>query len=341
MKIFRIKELRQLQLYMLLVALAGLLLLLIIPSSIAVVVMLTLAQMLLVTFFTASRYQRIENLSAYLSKIACGDYSVDIRDNKEGELSILKNEIYKVTVMLREQAEQSNRDRQYHADWVADVSHQLRTPLTSMFVMVDLLKDRETSNEQKIMFVGAIHSQLDRLNWLVSSLLKFSKLDSKTVLFKKETISTHALIAKAIKPLLIPIELRNQTVTVSGNQNETLRCDIQWTCEALVNILKNCMEHTPQGGKITVEFSENPLFTQVKISDDGEGIHKDDLLKIWDRFFKGKNAVEGSVGIGLAMAKAILQNQNGDIEATSQEGEGTSFFIRMFKSSGQYDKSVT
>ncbi|ABS42620.1 sensor histidine kinase [Clostridium botulinum] len=281
--------------------------------------------------FIKREYEEIENLSGYLRRISNGEYSLDIRDNAEGELSILKNEIYKVTLMLSKQGELLKKEKVQLAKAISDISHQLKTPLTSMMVMADLLSDNNLNEEKRIEFTKNIEMQLDRMQWLLTSLLKISKIDAGTVNFKKDKVVVSTLIEKAIKPLLIPVEIKEQTLNIKGDSSVNFTGDLNWTIEALINIIKNCIEHTQEGGTISISFDENPLFTEIKISDNGNGIPKEDLPYIFKRFYKGKNASEESIGIGLAMAKSIITSQNGDINVTSRKNEGTCFNIKFYK----------
>ncbi len=281
--------------------------------------------------FIKREYRELEKLSGYLRRICNGEYSLDIRDNEEGELSILKNEIYKVTLMLSKQGELLKKEKIQLADAISDISHQLKTPLTSMRVMSDLLSDNDLEAEKRIEFTNNIEMQLDRMQWLLTSLLKLSKIDAGTVSFKKDRVAVSELIRKSTEPLLIPIEIKNQTLVIEGGSNVSFIGDLYWTTEALINIIKNCIEHTGEDGRISIFFDENPLFTEIKISDNGRGIEKEDLPYIFKRFYKGKNAVEDSVGIGLAMAKTIVTSQNGDINVSSRKNEGTCFIIKFYK----------
>ncbi len=282
--------------------------------------------------FIKREYEEIEKLSGYLRCISNGEYSLDIRDNAEGgELSILKNEIYKVTLMLSKQGELLRKEKVQLAKAISDISHQLNTPLTSMMVMADLLSDNNLNDEKRIEFTKNIEMQLDRMRWLLTSLLKISKIDAGTVNFKKDKVVVSTLIEKAIKPLLIPVEIKEQTLNIKGDSSVNFTGDLNWTIEALINIIKNCIEHTQEGGTISISFDENPLFTEIKIWDNGNGIPKEDLPYIFKRFYKGKNASEESIGIGLAMAKSIIISQNGDINVTSRKNEGTCFNIKFYK----------
>lgn len=281
--------------------------------------------------FTRWRYRELDELSRYLRQIAGGDHHLDVRDNDEGELSILKNEIYKVTRMLAEQGELLNRDKAKLTEAISDISHQLKTPLTSMTIMVDLLRDKHLSDDDRIKFTRNLHVQLERMEWLVSSLLKLSKIDAGTIQFKREKVPIKPLVEKAIEPLLIPMDIKMQRIHINGSGQVTFTGDFNWTSEALINILKNCVEHTPEGGEITISFSENALFTEITISDNGKGIPKEDLPYIFQRFYKGRTASDDSVGIGLAMASNIIKSQQGDIEVKSESGVGTTFSIKFYK----------
>ncbi|MFC6463448.1 sensor histidine kinase [Marinilactibacillus sp. GCM10026970] len=282
-------------------------------------------------YFNRQRYKEIETLSGYLRTISNGQYSLDIRDNEEGELSILKNEIYKVTLMLSKQSDYLSQDKKRLADALSDISHQLKTPLTSMLVMIDLLSQQNLTEEKRMEFTGNIEKQLERMDWLLSSLLKLSKIDAGTAIFKKENVVVEDLIREALAPLRIPIELKNQELLITGGKEVTFLGDQQWTSEALINILKNCIEHTPEEGRIGIYYKENPLYTEMLIEDTGNGISKEDLPNVFKRFYRGKNASENSIGIGLAMAHTIVESQQGSLDVKSEEGKGTQFTIRFHK----------
>ena len=302
-------------------------------SSVATVFVFILSMLLIGTslLFTRWRYREIAKLSVYLREISNGNDSLDVRDNQEGELSILKNEMYKVTLMLSEQRSLLQRDKIHLTDAISDISHQLKTPLTSMTVMADLLSAPDLPPAKRTEFTHHIRIQLERIDWLVSSLLKLSKMDAKTISFKHDRIPMKKLIQKALEPVLIPMDIKGQTVSVTGDDDVSFVGDFNWTAEALINILKNGVEHTPEGGAITIMFSDNALFTEIVIADNGNGIPKEDLPYIFRRFYKGKNASEGSIGIGLAMAHSIIASQNGVIDVTSDSETGTQFRIKLYK----------
>lgn len=277
------------------------------------------------------KYRQLARLADYLSRISAGEYDLDVRDNAEGELSILKSEIYKVTTKLADYNELLKKEKLQLADAMSDISHQLKTPLTSMLMMADFLRDGNLPPEKREEFTARLSAQLERIQWLVSSLLKLSKLDVGTVEMKREPVSLRALAEKAAEPLRIPAELKEQTLALEGPDDASFFGDFGWTAEALLNVMKNCVEHTPSGGEVRVEWSDNPLYAEIRVRDTGEGIDKADLPHIFTRFYRGKNAGEDSVGIGLAMAKSILTQQGGEITAASEPGQGTLFRIRMYK----------
>jgi signal transduction histidine kinase len=281
------------------------------------------------------RYQRavsaqVAGLSAYLRRIDAGDYALDLRDNGESSFSLLKNDLYKITVRLREQAELLQKDKTALSNLITDISHQIKTPLTSMGVLADLLAE-DPPEEDRRAFVERLSAQLGRIQWLVAALLKLARLDAGTTAFKSEPVDMRRLIERALEPLQIPLEIKNQGLEVHGDDGASFTGDFNWSAEALTNVVKNCVEHTPEGGKIEISYGANALYAEIIVSDDGEGIASHDLPNVFNRFYRGANAGESSVGIGLALAKAIFNAQGGDIAVRSQRGVGTSFDIRVFR----------
>ncbi|MFD0589332.1 sensor histidine kinase [Paenibacillus sp. GCM10027627] len=301
------------------------------PAAAALVLILSTLLIGSSLLFSKWRYRELEKLSHYLREISNGNDTLDVRDNQEGELSILKNNIYKVTLMLSEHRSLLQRDKIQLTDAISDISHQLKTPLTSMTVMADLLRNPTLPPAKRTEFTHHIRIQLERIDWLVSSLLKLSKIDAKTVPFKQEKVSVKKLVQKALEPVMIPMDIKEQTVSITGDDNASFLGDFNWTAEAVINILKNGVEHTPEGGAIAIAFSENALFTEMIIADKGTGIPKEDLPYIFKRFYKGKNAGEGSIGIGLALAHSIIASQNGVVDVTSDGEKGTEFRIKFYK----------
>lgn len=291
--------------------------------------LLGLALLLCASGFAHLQYRRIRRLSNCLERICAGDFSLDVRENDEGELSILQNDIHKVTRILNEQNQQLSQEKTWLADSISDISHQLKTPLTSMMMMADLLQSPDLPPEKRREFSRSLHAQLDRLEWLVASLLKLARLDAGAVLFHPEEHEAREVLEKACAPLSIPAELRGLTLVLDAPEGLRISCDFNWTAEALLNVVKNCVEHTPEGGTVTVSARRNPLYTLFTVTDTGEGIVREDQPHLFERFYRGKNASPDSAGIGLAMARSILRAQGGDISVKSAPGQGATFSLKI------------
>jgi signal transduction histidine kinase len=300
------------------------------PAGLALVGLACAGFALLLAEYRRSISAQVAALSAYLRQIEAGDYAIDVRDNGEGSFSLLKNDLYKVTVRLREQAELLRKDKTALSNLITDISHQIKTPLTSMGVLADLLAE-DPPEEDRRAFFERLRVQLGRIQWLVAALLKLARLDAGTAAFKSEPVYVRRLIERALEPLQIPLEIKKQRLEVHGDDGASFIGDLNWSAEALTNVVKNCAEHTPEGGKIEISYGANALYAEIIVSDDGEGIASRDLPNIFNRFYRGENAGESSVGIGLALAKAIFNAQRGDIAVRSQRGVGTSFDIRVFR----------
>lgn len=280
---------------------------------------------------TLWRHRQLDKLVEYLRRITAGEYALDVRDHSEGELSLLKSEIYKVTVLLSEANDQLQKEKLQLADSMADISHQLKTPLTSMLMMTDLLRDETLPAEKREEFTRHIRIQLERIQWLVSSLLKMSRLDAGVVTMHREEVPVGDLVREAAAPLLIPMELKEQQLCLEGDEASRFACDRRWTVEALLNIIKNCVEHTPAGGRLTIRWRSNLLYTTLEIADNGPGIDAQDLPHIFTRFYRGRHAEDSAAGagIGLAMAKSILSRQDAQVSAANQPGGGACFTVRF------------
>ncbi len=295
----------------------------------AAILLTGLVLMAVFIFYTRKRYKKIVDLNDYLVRVLAENDNDEILDQEEGELSILKTNIYKTTSTLKFQKELLSDDKKNLAAAIADISHQLKTPLTSMMVMNDLLVDEQDENK-RTEFLQTQSSQLNRMNWLIQTLLKLSKLDAGTIVLKKEDVSSAELIDEAVKPFGIQFDLRNIKFK-SDISDLIIRCDKNWTVEAIQNIIKNCIEHMDDGGELSVTMVDTNIFTQLTIRDTGCGIAAEDIPHIFERFYKGKNAGKDSVGIGLALSKSIIEGEQGEINVESTEGVGTKFIIKFYK----------
>lgn len=293
------------------------------------VLVLCLVFIMLFLFTNYRRYQRLSQLSAELDRILHGNENIEFERYSEGELSILQSEIYKMTVTLREQSQKLREDKVFLADSIADISHQIRTPLTSMNITLSLLSEPDLSEERRQELIRELYGLLSGIDRLINMLLKISRLDAGAVQFKNESISMKELIQTAVKPLLVPLELKGQSFETAAEGE--FHGDIAWTSEAIGNIVKNCVEHTPEGGRIAVSATENTLYSEIVISDNGNGIDKEDLPNIFKRFYKGKSSGADSFGIGLALAKMIVTGQNGVVKAENAAQGGAMFTVRFYK----------
>ncbi|MCC8168177.1 MAG: HAMP domain-containing histidine kinase [Clostridiales bacterium] len=331
---------------------------------------------------TLHRYRRIEQLAASVDELLHSNRPVSFAHYREGELSVLENEISKMTGRLLEQADQLQRDKKYLSDAMADISHQLRSPLTSSQLILSLIKDTDRQefqgDSEAELFVrehprssgmaenadaeSALHHRqfmeepesgkqgetgsndilrrrqllmelerlLSHMGWLIESMLKMSKMDAGTAYMKSEPVYIKELLQKSLEPLMVPMELRGISYVQEGVTEEAFFIgDSAWFGEAILNVVKNCMEHTPDGGCITISCEDTPLYLKLVIEDDGEGFDAEDLPHIFERFYKGKNAGSQSVGIGLALSRMIIAQMNGSIKAENRPQGGARFTMKV------------
>lgn len=297
--------------------------------SIGVSVILLL---IIVNIYYHSRNQKIQEIIKYIEAINNKNYDLKIAENTEDDLSNFRNELYKIAIMLKEQASQSINDKKALQTSLEDISHQLKTPLTSISIMLNNIRENPNMDEHtRQEFIYEISRQINWINWLVISLLKLSKLDSNTAVFVQKEIKVEDLINNVVKNLAIPIDIKQQNVIVNGSSDVMFVGDYNWQLEALTNIVKNCIEHTVENKNIYINWEENNFYTKIAIKDEGVGIDKKDVKHIFERFYKGKNSSENSVGIGLALAKSIIEKDNGYIICASELGRGTTFEIKYMK----------
>ena len=322
--------------------------------SSAVIVVLVLAIIVIWLVSRIIQKRKIDGITKYIREINNKNYELKIKENAEDELSNLRNELYKITLMLKEEAENSKKDKKFLAKSLSDISHQIKTPLTSISIMLDEIKDNENMDEEtKQRFIFEISRQVEQISFLTIALLKLSKLDSGTVEFEKSKYRLDELVQNAIKNLEIPLEVKNIQVETNfeecksdreGNQNNNLDKnnelnkvklevigDYRWTLEAVTNIIKNCIEHSKEHTKLYIQIRVTHVYTELIIKDEGEGIDEKDLKHIFERFYKGKNSSENSFGIGLSLSKTILEKQNASISCSSTLHKGTTFKIYFYE----------
>lgn len=301
---------------------------------ISLIIIITFDSLIILIFYLydKNKSKKIKEITKMISKINNRQFDIDINDFNEGELSILKNEISKTTIMLRQVADNSVKDKLNLKDSLGDISHQLKTPLTSITIMIDNILDNPDMNEKtRKKFLINIKREILNINFLVMSLLKLSKFDANVVKFNKESVYLKDIIIESIKNVSMIKELKNITIKVSGDDNIKLLCDFKWQVESITNILKNSIEHTSEYGTVEVNYSENKLYTRILIKDNGKGIDSGDLPHIFDRFYKGENGSDDSFGIGLSLSKTIIEKEGGSITVKSTPNIGTIFTIKYLK----------
>ena len=273
----------------------------------------------------------IKDIIKCIEQINKKNYELQIDSISEDELSILKNEIYKTTIMLKESAENSNKDKINLKKSLEDISHQLKTPLTSILVMLDnIIEEPDMDINIRNDFVRDIKRNVVNINFLVQALLKLSKFDANTVHFIKQENDLKTIIKESIKNVSPLCDLRNINIEFNAKDKSKIVCDAKWQIEAITNIIKNAVDHSKNNSTVTINLSNNNVYSMIEIIDKGEGISKKDISHIFERFYKGENATSDSIGIGLALAKTIIEEDNGSISVESNK-IGTKFIIKYFK----------
>ena len=275
------------------------------------------------------QYSSLRQLTANLDELLNSGVPLPISGYAEGEMSILANQIQKITLRLMESKEVLLSEKEDLADSLADISHQLRTPLTAMNLTAAMLSSDSLPDGRRYELTMELKNLLTSTDWLIESLLKLSRLDAGMIKMEKECVTVRELIERAAAPLAIPMDVHDQRLTVDC-RDEKLTCDIAWTAEAVGNILKNCTEHTPERGEITVTAQETALFTQITVEDTGPGFNAADIPHLFERFYKGENAAGSSYGIGLALVHDIITAQDGTVKAENYDG-GARFTVKFYK----------
>lgn len=296
------------------------------------IILITANLLFVLTFigYLKHRQIKIEKLTRYIQKLSNKEYSLDIEENSEDELNSLKNELYKITVMLKETADNSVASREALSASVSDISHQLKTPLTSISILLDNLNESENmDNDTQKDFLREISKQIKDMNFLVIALLQLSRLDAGVVKFLQEKVNISNMLYEIKNNLEIMAEVKNVELNIEGKKDVYINGDYNWNKEAIQNIIKNAIEHA--NSKITVDISENDVYTKIEITDDGQGINENDIKHIFERFYKASNSSKNSIGIGLSLAKDIIEKQNGYITVESKKGMGSKFIIKYMK----------
>ena len=276
--------------------------------------------------------KKIKEITNLIEQINRKNYYLNIDNNTEDELSILKNEIYKTTVMLKEEAYNSNKDKDNIKKSIEDISHQLKTPLTSISIMLDnIIDDPDMDANVRNDFINDINREINNINFLVKSLLKLSRFDINAVNYNSQNNSVKSIMDKVMNNVSTLSDLKNIKIDLNIKNDFNLYCDFNWQVEALTNIVKNSIEHSFKDKNIIINASDEKLYSKIEIINYGIGINDKDIKHIFDRFYKGENSNEDSFGIGLSLAKTIIEKNNGKISVSSKENDKTTFTIKYYK----------
>lgn len=292
----------------------------------------SLTIILIIIIYNKKEKAKINKITNYLKELNNHQYSLAIEDNQEEDLSLLKNEIYKTAITLNEQTLLLKKDKESLKDSLSDISHQLKTPLTSINLMIDTLRHQDNlSSTERRELLNNIHRKITNTNFLVHSLLKLSKFDANTIEFNRQNNTLSKILKEVLDNLSTLSDLKDIKINIKGSKDISLYCDYKWEVEALTNIIKNCIEHSNNSSKIDITYQKNDIFTKIIIQDNGCGISKKDLPHIFERFYKAQNSSKDSIGIGLSLAKTIIEKDNGYITVDSVINKGTTFTIKYLK----------
>lgn len=296
------------------------------------IVLLTIGLMLYFIWRDWRRTRRIKELVGYLQDLSNQIYDLKLEKNSEDELSILTNELYKITVVLKEAAENNRKLAENLEKALADISHQLRTPLTSLQIMADsLYEDPEMAVTLRQDFLRSMSQQVETMSELVATLLHLAQLDNGSLEMNNQWLKIGDLLNKVKERLAVLADLQEVKIEIVGSQSAMIKLDENWQSEALSNIVKNAIEHSKVGQTVTIRVEDCPLFLRIEVIDTGEGMSLSDQKHIFERFYRVADSKKDSVGIGLAFAKAVILANNGQISVDSELGKGTKFIIKYFK----------
>lgn len=296
---------------------------------------------------TNRRYRALANMAANLDRVLAGERDIRLRDMSEGELAILSSEIDKVIARLNLTVDELQAEKLALSDSLADISHQLKTPLTSIAISTELIRDRLSArgdSEDLVERLRLIQTLQARVEDLVAALLKLARIDAGVIKLVCGAVDAHELVRKSFEPLAIAFDIADVRFSADVQDGASYEGDLTWSVEALENILKNCMEHTPAGGCVSVRVTEDVLACRIRIEDTGPGIAESDLPHIFERFYRGSRDASAApsevnpagVGIGLALSKSLVTAQGGTLTAENLRDEngnvtGAAFNLVFFK----------
>ena len=279
----------------------------------------------------SQRRNKVMKLCDDIDRILRSDDLISFDDYKEGELSVLSAEIHKMTIRLREQNSELKSEKQFAKEALEDISHQLRTPLTSVMMILGLMRSSDLSDTERLEYLRDLYELLARMKWLIETMLSLSRIEADAVKFAKETVSCRDLIEQSVDTVSVTAELKGVVIRTEIEGEPEFIGDLHYTSEALVNLLKNAIEHTPESGTVTVTAKDSNISSEITISDTGEGIPETELPHIFGRFYRSSEYTKNGFGIGLAFAKKVISAQDGSLKASNHKPHGAVFDIHFYK----------
>lgn len=300
-----------------------------IPCAVAVVVT-SAAFLIFYESIFSHRRDQVMKLCDDIDRILRSDDTISFDEFKEGELSVLSSEIHKMTIRLREQNAALLHEKQFAKEALEDISHQLRTPLTSVMMILGLMNGSELTEQERMEYLRDLYELLARMKWLIETMLSLSRIEADAVRFAKKTVSCRELIAQSVEPVSVTAELKDVELRTIIDGDPVFAGDLHYTSEAIVNLLKNAIEHTPEGGTVTVTAKGSNIAAEITITDTGEGIPEAELPHIFERFYRSAEYTKNGFGIGLAFAKRVISAQDGSLRASNVKPNGAEFTIRFY-----------
>lgn len=300
------------------------------PPCAAAVIVLSAVLFVLYEVLLSGRRKQVIQLCDNIDRILRGDDLINFDEYKEGELSVLSAEVHKMTIRLREQNASLLNEKQFAKEALEDISHQLRTPLTSVMMILGLMRSPGLTEKERLDYLRELYELLARMKWLIETMLSLSRIEADAVRFAADTVTCRELIERSAETVSVAAELKGVGIKTAIDGEPVFTGDLHYTSEAVVNLLKNAIEHTPEGGTITVTAKGNNLFSNIVIADSGEGIPENELPHIFERFYRSSEYTKNGYGIGLAFAKKVISAQKGSLKAANQKPKGAVFDIKFY-----------
>ncbi len=278
----------------------------------------------------AERRDEVMRLCDNIDRILYSSEQITFHDYQEGELSVLSAEIHKMTIRLREQNAALLHEKQFAKEALEDISHQIRTPLTSVMMILGLMRAPDLTDKCRMEYLGDLYTLLERMKWLIETMLSLSRIEADAARFEKEPVSCRELLARSVDTVSVTAELKGVRIRTEITGEPVFFGDMHYTSEAIVNLLKNAIEHTPTGGTVSVSSAATNIAAEITIADSGEGIPESELPHIFERFYRSAEYTKNGFGIGLAFAKKVIAAQEGKIRVFNQKPHGAVFQIRFY-----------